>query len=341
MSARQSSKLSKTLSVALCTFNGARFVSAQLESILSQSVSVDEIIICDDFSTDGTWEVLCELAARTPRIKLFRNDRPLGVKKNFERSLSLTTGDLILLSDQDDIWLPNKVEVLLNSWPDSMDKIGLPVLVFSDLSVVDEDLNTLHPSFWRASEFNIPKSSVKKLRVLCVQNFVTGAAAMLNRSLLDIALPFPPTITMHDHWLALVAGQYGQLVPLPRQLVLYRQHHGNVVGLKKTSFWSCLRRFFAGDITLRKKNLELGIKLKQLSSLTDISTSLPPRISSQKIQKFVQAIQRGGASSALCIFFVLRILPMATYQKFLFFVYVLLVPFKIDTDDSHRQQKQA
>src|ERR1044072_5504930 len=147
------------ISVAMCTYNGAEFLPAQLHSIIAQSRPPDEIIICDDGSTDDTQDLLNKFAAESPvPINLYFNDHNLGSVKNFERAIWLCSGDVIALSDQDDVWRSGKLllfETVLNSSPSAG-------IVFSDAAIVDEKLNPLHRRMWEEVGFDAHKRKLIK-----------------------------------------------------------------------------------------------------------------------------------------------------------------------------------
>lgn len=205
------------VSVAMCTYNGEKFLSEQLVSILSQTHSNIEVVICDDGSSDGTVEILQKFASSDPRIKLHINQENLGFIKNFEKALGLCEGNFIALSDQDDIWFDNKITVLLDS-------IGENSMVYSSVQLVDENGRLLDAVF----------PDVRRLQGRCglallLGNCVTGHACMVRRDFLDVALPIPDGIKAHDQWLAIIASLSGGLKAESQILSNYRQHADNVM----------------------------------------------------------------------------------------------------------------
>ncbi len=204
------------ISVCIATYNASKYINAQIVSILGQLASNDEVIVSDDLSTDDTVEIITSI--NDARIKVIKSNIRLGVIKNFERSLYAAKGDIIFLSDQDDIWLPNKVEVCL-------DQLANFILVVSDCVVVDANLNSLSPSFFEL------KNSKKGIFRNIYKNSYIGCCIAFRKELLDIALPFPATIPMHDVWLGLLAEISGNVDFLPNKLLLYRRHDNNTSGL--------------------------------------------------------------------------------------------------------------
>lgn len=197
------------VSVCLAGFNGERFVGAQLRSVLEQLGAHDEVILSDDHSSDQTLHVAERLG--DVRIRIHRNDRPLGVVKNFEQALTKAKHEYIFLCDQDDVWLPGKVDACV-------DRLQRAALVVTDCTVVDADLHVLHPSF-----FALRRSRPGILPNLW-RNSYLGCCMALRRAVLERALPFPDRIPMHDMWIGLVAETCGVVDFAPIQGSLYRRH---------------------------------------------------------------------------------------------------------------------
>jgi hypothetical protein len=218
--------------VLLATYNGERFVGEQIDSILAQDYPTLRILAGDDGSSDRTLEVLREYAEQFPlKIRLMEKQRPTGsAKANYLRLMKEATAEYICFADQDDVWLPNKVSGSVRA----MEKLeaqhgpSRPLLVFTDLRVVDDRLKTLHPSMWRQLE--IDPRSIHRLRQLIGRSVVTGCTAMINRPMLELARQMPEEATMHDRWIGLLAATLGAAAIVPEQTVLYRQHDSNVVG---------------------------------------------------------------------------------------------------------------
>jgi rhamnosyltransferase len=220
--------------ILLATHNGARFIEEQIRSIQKQTVSNWNLLIRDDASQDGTLELLADLARGDERIHLVANAHGrLGIVGNFAELMRIAHAegtDYTFFADQDDVWTSNKLADQLTHLlkVESCHSQKTPILVYSDLEVVDERLNRIHPSFM--SYQGLTHESHDPLRVLLTQNFVTGCATAINRSLLDLAVPLPTGIIMHDWWLALCAAACGQLAYDPEPMVRYRQHSANEVG---------------------------------------------------------------------------------------------------------------
>ncbi|HEX5710845.1 MAG TPA: glycosyltransferase family 2 protein [Sulfuricurvum sp.] len=207
------------VSIALATYNGEMFLSQQLDSILAQSYINLEIIICDDNSTDSTRDILNYYAQNDQRIQLFFNETTLGLVKNFEKALSLCSGEYIALSDQDDIWEKEKIESLIRH-------IGSASLIHSDAILIDATEVIFASSYSHYSH----KILYKDIFSYLLGNNVTGCTSLFSRKLLKYALPFPEGIFVHDWWLALCAYKHEGIVYYDQALIRYRQHAHNQIG---------------------------------------------------------------------------------------------------------------
>ena len=225
--------LEPPFAIVLSAFNGGPWLEAQLESIRAQTATNWRLYARDDGSADDTAGKLREWAARDPRIEVLPFDgRNLGAAASFGVLLqhALDRGErYVFMSDQDDVWLSEKCSTLLAIMRDEEARVGpdVPLLVHSDLHVVDQELSGMHPSFVGLQR--IDGAEEHRARRLLVGNSVTGCAALVNAALLRCALPMP-AVAMHDWWLAQCAGAFGEVLFLHVPTVLYRQHGKNVVG---------------------------------------------------------------------------------------------------------------
>ncbi len=213
----------KLVSVAMATYNGEKYLVEQLDSILTQTHPIYEIIIVDDGSSDKTLDILNLYQNKFSNIKVYPNSENLGVVKSFERAIMLTSGDYIALSDQDDVWSNDKIAKLV-------DALGDNLLIHSDILVVDEALQPL-----QKYQFTHKRLTRGLYVDYLLFNDVTGCTLLMKRELLDLGLPIPNGVYMHDHYLALIAAFYKRITYLDVQLVKYRQHSSNVVGAKAAS----------------------------------------------------------------------------------------------------------
>jgi glycosyltransferase involved in cell wall biosynthesis len=242
--------------ILLGTFNGARHLRAQIESLLGQEDVSFRILVRDDGSSDETSAILEDYRRARPELitRLDGSDR-LGVIGNFSRLLGSASAPYAALSDQDDVWAPRKLRVLLNAMHDLEGRYGAaaPLLVHSDLTVVDEALRELQPSFWRYSGFDARRTSLARL---LLKNTTTGCASLMNLALIRLALPIPQAALLHDYWLALVAAAAGHIDTVAEPLVAYRQHQRNIVGARPYAWRSAVERLASGlktwDIDARR-----------------------------------------------------------------------------------------
>jgi len=219
------------IEVLLATYNGEAFLREQVASILAQRDVTLRILARDDGSCDRTVDLLKELAAHNPAVMTVLEGAPTGqAKLNFLTLMRASSATYVSLSDQDDVWLPNKLSQSIAAMKVLEAQHGkqTPLLVFSDLRVVDRDLKELFPSFWKRE--SIDPEAIHSLNRMLVQNVVTGCTALMNRALLVLALDMPPEVPMHDRWITLLASSAGHAAYVPSPTVLYRQHGGNVVG---------------------------------------------------------------------------------------------------------------
>ena len=224
-----SSNKQNAVAVVLCTFNGEKHIEAQLDSLLSQSHAVD-IHVFDDHSTDSTLALLEEFNKANAVLEIHRSKENTGYVKNFETGIStvLERGyGYIALSDQDDIWEPDKIALAVQAAKSLEQKQGLttPVLVHSDLQMIDANEHLVHHSFLQYRGYEI--SEHKHLAKILGQNGVMGNTVLMNSALASMAMPVPSGIHVHDYWLAVVAELFGHRVMIDKPLVKYRIHAGN------------------------------------------------------------------------------------------------------------------
>lgn len=200
------------ISVCMATYNGEKYIEEQLKSILSQLGENDEVIVSDDSSTDNTLAIVESF--NDVRIKIFPNNKFHSPIFNFENALKQATGDYIFLSDQDDIWKSDKIRVMLSY-------LTHYSLVVSDCFIVDKDGNLVKKSYFGKK---IPRSGIIKN---IVHNNYLGCCMAFKKEILEIALPFPRKIAMHDIWLGLCASLFYSTFFIPNKLIYYRRHETN------------------------------------------------------------------------------------------------------------------
>ena len=212
------------ISVCMATFNGGKFIREQLESILSQLPPDAEIIIADDGSTDDTLLVVDSL--NESRIRVLPAERHLGGIYNFERALRASKGEIVFLADQDDIWLPGKVEKVLAALNDAD-------LVTHDAFMLGLS-DTLESAWVRTGKLSDIRAYKSGVVANWWKNSFTGCCMAFCRKVLDKALPFPKNLPMHDQWLGVVAEKYFKVSYVNEPLVEYRQHSSNATHIEKS-----------------------------------------------------------------------------------------------------------
>ena len=221
-------KAVRRVTVAMAAYNGERFIASQAESILGQLEENDELVISVDPSQDRTKQITLELMAGDPRVRIV--DGPgMGVIRNFENALEHALGAVIFLSDQDDVWHPDKLHICLKALED-----GHASAVVHDAMVVDGDLNELQSSFFNGGFYSgIWRNAVRNRYIGCCMAF--------RREVLLAALPFPLSIPMHDQWLGMAAFRMGKVAYINQQLLFYRRHGQTVTGRNKAGLLTKLR----------------------------------------------------------------------------------------------------
>ena len=318
--------------IVLSVYNGAAYLDAQLESIRGQSAGNWRLYARDDGSSDESGRRLREFALRDPRIEVIASEgRNLGPAASFAALLqhALDRGErYVFLSDQDDVWLPDKCAHMLALMLEREANLGrdVPLLVHSDLCVVDQDLSRIHPSF--LSLQGIDAGDKRRAVRLLLGNSVTGCASLVNAPLLRCALPMPE-VAMHDWWLAQCAGAFGDVAFLDSSTVLYRQHGKNVVGARgllarataslrtPRAWWlASARRFLQGlhqiwVLRSRARLRGLAVSPEVLRSVDLLSEGLA---ASRALHSRLAAVLRSGA------------LPRALTMRCLLLARVVLLP---------------
>jgi len=237
-----------SVSVALCTRNGERFIEEQVRSILNQTLIPDELVVSDDASSDRTVvkieSAIADWREHHPesqlKMVLFRNYAPLGITHNFEQAVRAATGDLIALSDQDDVWLPNRLERMVAEFGRRPELL----LLHTDAFLIDADgrrVGSLFDALEISARTRAAVHGGEALAELLKRNIVTGATTMFRRAVRDLAIPFPPA-WLHDEWLAVAAASTGIMDLLEEPLVEYRQHGTNEIGASRLSITAKVRR---------------------------------------------------------------------------------------------------
>lgn len=221
------------IDILLATYNGEKYLREQIDSILNQTYKNIRLIVSDDCSKDGTRKILEEYKNKDERIKVYYQEKNLGVVKNIEFLLGKVESPYYMLADQDDYWLPEKAEKSLETL-----KNNNADLVFGDLQVVDENLNTMYESF---NDYMLLSRKINKYidsyKLNYLYNCVTGCTVLAKKETIEKILPLPTNskYLIHDHWIGLMASLNGKLAYMPEKYIKYRQHGNNQVGTEKIS----------------------------------------------------------------------------------------------------------
>jgi rhamnosyltransferase len=245
--------------ILLSTYNGEKYLAAQLDSLIAQTHSDWILLIRDDGSTDNTLNILQCYVAKDARIQLINDNLGnLNVIKSYaclmEEAIKRQE-PYIFFCDQDDIWLSHKMQTTINLLQQIEDNSSArtPVLVHTDLHVVDSQLNTIHNSYLQFE--GLKRNPASPLNTLLINNYITGCTVGMNRALLQLAAPMPDSVRMHDWWCGLCAAASGVIGFIDEPTILYRQHGNNSVG--SSGVWGKLKEVkqFKKSLSKRKKNL--------------------------------------------------------------------------------------
>lgn len=237
--------------ILLSTYNGAAFLDELMQSLYDQTDMNWELLIRDDGSTDDTRSLLNGYREKDKgRINIIEDGKKhLGPKRSFELLLQKSEADYVMFCDQDDFWLPDKINNTLakmkeleRHYPD------VPAMIFSDLTVVDKMLREIHTSFWKF--IKVDPENVYNIYRLLINNPVVGCTVMINKKVKSLVLPFPEQAVMHDWWIALNVAQKGVIDYLSQPTILYRLHEKNSIGATLTD-----RKYYAGRLAHFSKTL--------------------------------------------------------------------------------------
>ena len=225
------------ISILMASYNGEQYIAEQIESLLNQTAQDFKLYICDDKSTDKSFAIVQDYASKYPeKIFITQNESNTGsAKSNFISMMIDHKDDYIMLCDQDDVWLPDKVEKSLSKIKEleSKHEQTKPLLVHTNLYIVNESLETIAESFFDMANAKCGKN---KLNNIIIQNIMAGCTIIYNRALADLIIDDKPKyMVMHDWWLALIASAFGEIGTIYEPTLLYRQHDRNEFGVNRRS----------------------------------------------------------------------------------------------------------
>ena len=234
------------INILLATFNSSAYLKETIDSILQQDCTDWRLLISDGRSTDTTLETIEQYTRQYPdKIISVPSERPLSVCENFSLLLDKSSSDYVMFCDHDDIWLPGKISktFVAMKQAEQQHDTQIPLLVFTDMKVADENLKILCDSNLKYQNLN-PQQIV--LNRLLLQNVSSGCTMMMNRCLVDLCKPIPPQAAMHDHWVSLTAAAFGKIIFLAEPTMLYRQHSRNYYGASRYGWQHFLHRYKQG-----------------------------------------------------------------------------------------------
>jgi glycosyltransferase involved in cell wall biosynthesis len=283
-----------SISVVMTTYNGSRFLVAQIESIMAQTRHPDEVVIVDDCSTDNSYEILQTYQAKYPGlIRVYQNLSRLGINKNFEKAAQLSTGALIFFSDQDDVWAPKKIQTMV----DHFDGFSL---LYSNAVIIDEHGHVISDS---ELKFNaVPVIAGNPLIYLLQSNSISGHNILITRKLLHTAIPFSPNI-VYDQWLGIVACLNKGIGYIDDALVMHRMHNSNA--MNNPSLQKGVHNNHVDKISkLQAFRRDSGKKLSAIKRIFEIGS--PDEVSMEIVNLYSEHLTHAKTS-----FFNLRLYKLA------------------------------
>ena len=265
--------MKEKVDILIATYNGEKFIKEQIDSILNQTYQNIQLIISDDCSTDKTREILKQYE-QNDKIKIFYQEKNLGYLKNFEFLLKKVESNFYMLSDQDDVWKKEKVEKSV----EKLEKENLD-LVFGDLEVVDENLNTIYDSFSKYKKLDKKiEKCIGSYQLQYLYNCITGCTILSKKEYLNKILPFPTTskYMVHDYWIGFIVSLYGKVGYLKEPYIKYRQHGENQIGVKRAV--SKIKNF--EDL----RNFLIEIKLGIFETYVENEERIPEKLRKQNRQ---------------------------------------------------------
>lgn len=259
--------LNKQISVALAVYNGAKYLPELLASLEAQTYKPKELLVVDDCSADNSLAAI-EAFPLSFDKKIFKNRENKGPVYSFKKAGELCSGEYVLFCDQDDIWMPDKIESSFKKMNEL--KKNVPAVVFTDLSVINEKGKLVQPSFWKQMDIQPEKFSFKDI---LFDNIITGCTAMINQKMTEELAVMPEDVMMHDHWIALIAYSFGTYTFIDKPTVKYRAHQANVTEKIKASVIDNFVNDYKKEDYL-KNNIEQAIKFKNVYASRLTATQL-------------------------------------------------------------------
>lgn len=255
------------VAILLATYNGEEYLDEQLNSLTSQTYTDWTLFVRDDCSTDRTVEILMRFKEEFPQkvVTVPNNNTNLGAKESFVELLKQANAEYYMFCDQDDVWLPEKInDSLIQIEKIAESNPELPVLCFCDAVVTDEKLNTIATSFWKLTR--VDPFELKKGKMFEIFNCAPGCTMIINQSLKNEVLPFPEKAPMHDWWISIVAQRKGIVYPINEAHILYRQHNSNTIGAEHIKNSYFLKKLYRVSVVLANQRNHLEF-LKEINGM--------------------------------------------------------------------------
>ncbi|MCM3378790.1 MULTISPECIES: glycosyltransferase family 2 protein [Shouchella] len=284
--------------ILMATYNGGKYISEQIKSIIDQDYLNWELWIRDDGSSDRTCEIIKRIASEEYRITFYEdNKRNLGSALNFGELLNLARNEkYVMFADQDDIWNKDKIRITLDEMKirEGMFEKDIPILVHTDLKLVDENLRLISNSLEKY--IKIYPYDTDPLRRIIAQNYIYGCTMMLNNKLVNLSTPIPDVAEGHDYWVALIAASLGKIYYMNNATLLYRQHSNNVTGIKQGSLKNRIKRHFTKKGN-EKNKLVINNSILQAERLYELYQHLMVKERAVFLESFLKGVQTGGMRS--------------------------------------------
>lgn len=312
-----------TVDILMSTYNGSAYLTEQLESLLAQTYSHWRLLVKDDGSSDETVAILESFQdAHVDRVQILSLDPGQGACGSFSQLLEHASAPYVMFCDQDDVWKPEKIALSLEAMRGAELKHGAdtPLLIYSDLELVDQELKPLAASFWQFQHIDPERVQLSQL---LLENVVTGCTTMLNAPLRSAVLPVSESAVMHDWWIAMVASVSGRLICIPQATILYRQHGRNDVGASRYSLASLIKRHIFGDGLARYARLNQSRNAQNLAFYARFAQSLSEDES--RVMQTVLALNDVSLVRRAHALVRLRCYPNGLMRKLFFVAFVLLM----------------
>jgi len=305
-----------TALILLSTYNGEKYLGAQLDSLIAQTTQDWIMLIRDDGSSDNTVSIIKQYCERDSRF-IFIKDYAGNVRVQQSFSLLMQQAlnrsePFIFFCDQDDVWLPNKLSLQINLLKENN---GTPTLVHSDLRVVDSQLKTIHPSYLAYEK--LARNTEFPLKTLLVNNYITGCTIGMNRALLTLAYPIPEHAFMHDWWCALCAAATGHIAFIAEPTILYRQHQQNTIG--SSGFYGKFKDILSLKKSFLKRKKNTALCFKQANSLL---TRLDPQNANFKIISSFATLKNQHLVTRYTNASALKLKPIGSIRQFIFWFFL-------------------